>query len=312
MTGAIFNRVAIVGGTGSLGTYIVKALLSESNIPITIIGRAGSEASPPQDSRVSLKRGDYDSQEFLQETLRGHDVVVCTLGLAAPPTILNSIHQAAGAVGVKWIVPQGWGNDFQNDGLTQRIPPMQAARASRTAIVNEGMSYTGFITNPWLDWNIKSGNFSIDVNARQATIYTGSVDKFNVTTLAQVGRAVARFLMQGSQPTNSTFRAEDYRNREIYIKSFLVSQQDLLDSVQRVTNTTPEDWKVTKRDVQEYMDEGTSLMQQGDFMNGLFKVLFACLYTPALGGNYDDKVANNALGLPQEELDEEIKKAVEA
>jgi uncharacterized protein YbjT (DUF2867 family) len=139
-------------GTGSLGTYIVKALLSESNIPITIIGRAGSEASPPQDSRVSLKRGDYDSQEFLQEALRGHDVVVCTLGLAAPPTILNSIHQAAGAVGVKWIVPQGWGNDFQNDGLTQRIPPMQAARASRTAIVNEGMSYTGFITNPWLDW----------------------------------------------------------------------------------------------------------------------------------------------------------------
>jgi hypothetical protein len=150
------------------------------------------------------------------------------------------------------------------------------------------------------------------VNSRQATIYTGSVDKFNVTTLAQVRRAVARFLTQGSQQTNSTFRAEDYRNNEIYIKAFLVSQQSLLDSVQRVTNTTLEDWKVTKRDVQEYMDEGTSLMQQGDFMNGLFKVLFACLYTPGLGGNYDEKVSNNALGLPQEELAEEIKKAVEA
>ena len=134
---------------------------------------------------------------------------------------------------------------------------------------------------------------------------------FNTSTTAKVGLAVARFLTRGSRP-DFGFSPEAYRNKEIYVSSFLLTQEQLLASLQRVTKTAPEDWQITTRDVKEYIGEGTALMQQGEYLRGLFQVLFGCLYSPGFGGNYEEMLGNKALGLPQEDLDEEVRKAVEA
>ena len=74
------------------------------------------------------------------------------MGLTTPSETIESVYKAAGAARVKWIIPQGWGNNFLNPALAKMIPPMEAANTLRNMIVDEGMSYTGFVTNPWLDW----------------------------------------------------------------------------------------------------------------------------------------------------------------
>ncbi|KAK4947885.1 hypothetical protein LTR10_013393 [Elasticomyces elasticus] len=303
--------VVIIGGSGHLGSRIVQSWLSETDMPITIITRAESEASFTNDARISVHKGDYTSVAFLKEAMTGQSVLVCAMGLTAAPESVELVYKTAAAAGMKWIIPQGWGNDWQNAQLAARVPPMSAAKASRSMITELGIPYTGFITNPWLDWNISSGLFSIDVASRKATLYTGAVTRFNTTTIAQVALAVVRFVRQLLQP-EPNFRIEDYRDREVYIRSFLLTQKELLEAVQQATNTSADDWKVEMQDVQVYIRDGESLMGQGQFMRGLFQVLFGCLYSEGFGGDYEsDKGVDNAvLGLPQEDLDLELGKAI--
>lgn len=73
-------RVAIIGGTGFVGSYIVDALLAAGH-EVRVLVRAGSDAKVSQRSKVRTVRGDLSSQQALEQLLDGSDALIYNVGL---------------------------------------------------------------------------------------------------------------------------------------------------------------------------------------------------------------------------------------
>jgi len=105
---------------------------------------------------------------------------------------------------------------------------------------------------------------------------------------------------------------EDFANKVIYISSFTISQKDIFDSVLRVTDTSTADWRITEEPARERYAMGIKQIQTGE-KEGFAKMLYTRVF-------YDDGVGdversrgtvNAVLGLPEEDMDEATKIAIE-
>lgn len=97
----------------------------------------------------------------------------------------------------------------------------------------------------------------------------------------------------------------------VYVKSFTVSQKDMLESVMRVTGTDEVDWHITKQSSQERYDSGMKAMQEGD-RSGFVRMMYTRVFFPDGSGDHESRrgVANRLLGLPEEDIDEATRAAV--
>ena len=73
-------RVAIIGGTGFVGGYLVDALLADGN-DVAALVRQGSESKLRGGGKVRTVVGDLSSRESLGELVRGCDAVIYNVGL---------------------------------------------------------------------------------------------------------------------------------------------------------------------------------------------------------------------------------------
>lgn len=94
-------------------------------------------------------------------------------------------------------------------------------------------------------------------------------------------------------------------NKYIYISSFTVSQNNILQSLEKITGKT---WTVNKADTKKGEREGREKLAKGDFSG--FRELLACLmHGEDTGGDFTgspEGVANELLNLPNEDLDKTI------
>jgi len=96
------------------------------------------------------------------------------------------------------------------------------------------------------------------------------------------------------------------------MSSFTISQKDMFASVLRVTDTSASDWSITEEPVRERYATGIKQMQAGERI-GFAKMMYTRVF-------YDDGVGdvessrgtvNTLLGLPEEDIDEATKVAIE-
>lgn len=158
---------------------------------------------------------------------------------------------------------------------------------------------------------LKTGFFKINVPARTAALLDGGVGKFNTTTKSTVALAVARLL---SLPETSPSRGpslSDFANGFCYISSFLTSQKEILEAVQRVTGTSTSEWTVENVDAEGYIQEGKARFAKGDF-GGTVNILGGMVFKGGMGGDYESVkgVSNEVLRLPKVTLDEAVKEAL--
>ena len=73
-------RVAIIGGTGFVGGYLVDALIEAGHEPSVLV-RVGSEAKLRQPSKVRAVSGDLASPRGIREVLEGSDAVIYNIGI---------------------------------------------------------------------------------------------------------------------------------------------------------------------------------------------------------------------------------------
>ena len=73
-------RVAIIGGTGFVGGYLVDALLDDGN-DVAALVRPGSEDKLRGDGKVEAVVGDLSSSKALARLVRGCDAVIYAVGL---------------------------------------------------------------------------------------------------------------------------------------------------------------------------------------------------------------------------------------
>lgn len=287
---------------------MTDALLATGKHELTAITRSNSSSNFA--SGVTVKKVDYTSQSSLTDALKGQDALIITLGVRSPPDQQTRLIEAAAEAGIPRILPNEYGSDNAHPDI--RAVPINSPKTQyREQIEKLGKSsWLGIVNNPWYEYSLAGGWFGIDIKSQTASLYDKGETKTVTTTMPQVGRAVAGLLslpVSGSSPCLS-----DYKNNFVYIKSFFISQNEMLASVQRVTGTSPEDWKVTYRDAAQAVKEGYERFNNGDFM-GAIDILYGTNFLPGKGGDYavTKGTANEALGLPEEALDEATERAVD-
>jgi len=105
---------------------------------------------------------------------------------------------------------------------------------------------------------------------------------------------------------------KDWENKAIYISSFKVSQRDMLDSLHRVLGTNDSDWTISQEGSRERFDRGMAALKQGD-RAGFATALYARVFFPDGNGDFESSrgLSNEALALPEENLDEATRRTVE-
>ena len=73
-------KVAVIGGTGFVGSYIAEALVRDGH-EVSVLVRQGSESKVPKDIPAKITTGDISSQAALNETLEGCDAAIYCVGI---------------------------------------------------------------------------------------------------------------------------------------------------------------------------------------------------------------------------------------
>jgi len=216
------KKVAVAGGSGELGSVVLKELLESNLFEITVLTRQTSHSFP---ASVKVATVDYSSVESLTEALQGQDALVSTLGTAVVSTQKLLIDAAVRAE-VKRIIPSEFGCNLHN-AKTKALPCF-AAKVEIEQYLNElaekGLtSYTLVFCGPFLDWGLRNGLF-FDFKNRKATVYDGGNQLISTSKLNTIGKAVRRIL---THPRETSDRAVWIKDMDITLNQLLRLAQAL-------------------------------------------------------------------------------------
>ncbi|KAK8086839.1 hypothetical protein PG994_001813 [Apiospora phragmitis] len=297
------KKVAIVGATGTIGKYIVEALLQKGKHQVTAITREGSTNAVP--AGVTVAAVDYENPSILVDALRGQEALIITLpstGLDQQATQLKLVEAAAEA-GVPYcklqVLPNEWTVDMADEKLADDVF-FSGEREIRRRVEELGVSaWMAVITSFWYELSLGLSPlcYGLDWPGRTFTFYDeGDAEGQHHTNLLSLP-----IQSSGDEPS-----LEKYKNKFVYVSSFLISQRDMFESVLRVTGTkAEEDWTLRHEDVAERYQDGIKALQAGE-RTGRIQSLYSRIFFPDGSGNFEARrgLDNDALGLPREDLDE--------
>ncbi|KAJ6598133.1 putative isoflavone reductase family protein [Mycena vulgaris] len=303
------EKVAIVGAAGQVGSFIVEALLKGGKHRITAITRADSTSKLP--AGVEVKKVDYEDPASLVEALRGQDALIITMSIMSPPGQSAKLIEAAAAANVPWVLPNEYGIDPTETEMQNDIIFGPAKKADRDLIEKLGKSsWVGIACSFWYEYSLGGGPalYGFDFKNRSVTFFGDGTQKINTSTWPQTGLAVARLLSLKVSPDDANDTSptlSQFRNKPLYVSSFLLSQKDMFASVLRVTGTKESDWKIEHEAHEARYAAGVAQFKGGD-MQGFGKLLYTRVFYPDGCGNYEARhgLHNDILGLPKEDLDE--------
>ncbi|CAM1504855.1 Fc.00g024460.m01.CDS01 [Cosmosporella sp. VM-42] len=307
------ERVAIVGAGGTIGSHITAALLKTGKHSVKALTRKDSSNNLPEG--VLVAPVDYDDEATIVAALKDQQFFIITMAPTAPRDAHSKLVQAAAKAGVPYVMPNGYGGDIDNIKLGEETMLGPIAKANRDEIERLDMQWITVCCGFWYDYSLAGGEarFGFDFDKRSLTIYDDGNTKNSTSTLSQVGQTVAKVLSLKELPDDENDKSltlSGFLNKGVYIKSFVVSQNDIFDSVKRVTGTTDADWAVTHEATKKRYEDGLAQVRGGN-MAGFSKMLYARAFYPSDPNDISAKAQNKLLGLPDESLDESTKVGVD-
>lgn len=295
MSTSAIKNVLVVGASGNVGKSTLKAL-SEDGFQVTGMSRHSPVGSVP--AGVKVINTDYSAASLL-DAFKGQDAVISTVSSTNPGALdlQKSLIDAAIAAGVKIFVPSEYGVDTSDRSSPNFIPFL----AEKIAILDylrerqDEISWIALVTGSLFDWGLKIPGFGgWDLAARTVTIYDGGDILYEATNLDQVGRAIAKSLKS----------SELTRNQHVYVNSFTVTQNTLLDALKRITG---EKFTVSHSTVEDLWQGGATQLKEGQPL-GLLAMIAGTIYGKGGLANYSvtKGLWNEKIGLAQESLDETL------
>ncbi|RGP61304.1 putative oxidoreductase cipalike [Fusarium sporotrichioides] len=311
------ERVAIIGAGGSVGKYLAKHIIETGKHTVTAITRKGSTNSAPKGARVVIV--DYEDESSLVEALKGQQFLAISLSVQAAPGTQERIVRAAATAGVPWIMPNVYGIDITNKTLADENMTGGGVYPGINAIEEAGVSsWIAMCCSFWYEFSVCQGpqwyGFDFSNGQKKVTFYDDGNAQINTSTWDQCGRAFASLLSLKVIPLDENDKSptiSQWRNKPLYISSFLLSQRQMLDSLQRVTGTTDKDWTIEHEGAKERWQRGVDMVKNGD-RSGWALAMYSRTFFPNGDGNFEAKygLANEVLGLPKEDLDEATARAL--
>ncbi|KAF5632436.1 uncharacterized protein FTJAE_7546 [Fusarium tjaetaba] len=311
------ERVTIVGAGGRQGAQITEQLLKTGKHSITALTRFGSTSKLPDN--VKSIPVDYEDEKSIASALRDQQLLIITLAVTVDPEVHHRIVRAAGKAGIRYIIPNIYAanvvieNQGSVDDFFPAAPPINLIKEIERVGVSAWILLVGGV---WFDYSLPSGEsfMGFDIDNRKATLFDNGEAKINTSTLAQFGRAAAAIASLKELPDDEDDKSSTivhFCNKPVYLSSFYVSQKDILRSIQRVTNTTDADWEITYESSADRIENGKAMGRSGNIM-GLVQAYYSFIFSPeGQKLKTQDKLHNELLGLPEEDLDEVVKDCVE-
>ena len=310
------ENIAIVGVGGRSGSCIADALMKGKRHRITAITRPDSTNRMPPGLH-DIKKVDYNNHTSLVKVLKGQDVLILTMNVMAPKGSQTKLIDAAIEAGVKWIMPNEWGVDLSKVEMSQDTMMHDRTMSVREYIEKFGADKTrwiGLCCGFWYEFSLAGTEvrYGFDFDKKSLTLYDDGNTKINTSTWPQFGRAVASLLSMKKIPQNEKDKSlclSQYDSKSIHVSSFFVSQRDMFESVLRVTGDNEKEWTITHEDVVERYNRGQQILKEGK-LAGFGIILYARVFYKDGAGDFNDKLDNDVLGLPKENLDDATKVAV--
>ncbi|KAI2467491.1 NAD(P)-binding protein [Annulohypoxylon bovei var. microspora] len=311
------KKVAIVGATGTVGKFIVEELLKLGKHELTAISRKDSPSASSIPAGVKVAAVDYDDESTLINALQGQEVLVITMHTMAPPDTQLKLVRAAAAANVPYVLPNEWGCDMADEELGKDILLGKAEVPVRKLVEELGKSsWIGVVSGFWYEYSLGFGEptYGMEWKEKTWTFYDDGETKMNTTTWPQSGRAVAKLLSLPIEPEKEGGPSlSSYKNKFIYVSSFLLSQKDMFAAVLRATGTKESDWTIKYEDSVKRFQDAQKRLFGGD-RTAFPTLLYSRTFYKDGVGNFEARrggLANDILGLPQEDLNEATKIAID-
>ncbi|KAI1498075.1 CipA protein [Biscogniauxia marginata] len=312
--GNYIRKVAIVGATGTVGKFIVEELLKLGKHEVTAITRVDSKAVIP--NGVKVAKVDYNDQSTLVKALQDQDALVITMSIRAPKETQSKLVKAAAEANVPYVLPNEWGVDSAKMPFGQDVL-MGPDHVAITKEIEElgKSSWISVVTGFWYEYSVAIGPnaYGFDYKNRTLTFIDDGETKFNTSTWQQSGRAAANLLALPVEPEKPGAPSlSGYKNKHVYVSSFLLNQKEIFASVLRVSGTKESDWKINYEESVKRYEEAKKRLFSGDH-TAFQKLLYSRTFYKDGSAYFEarESLANDALGLPKEDLDERTKAAID-
>ncbi|KAK0630443.1 hypothetical protein B0T17DRAFT_220991 [Bombardia bombarda] len=292
------KTVAVLGGSGNLGPFIVQELVSAGFAVTGITRESSTNSTPKYPDGLPIKSIDFTSFDALKEVFDGQDAVVSIVGspgIAAQKTAVD----AAVAAGVKRFIPSEFGINTRK----HRDTPIGKIVGGKVAIVdylqekaaeNEGFTWTGLSTGLFFDKALPFAYTGINLKEKTAHIVDSGNEKWQASQRTHIGKAVVGIL---NHP-------DETANKYLTTASFNPSSNEIIAIVEELTGSKI---AVTRQKSAERQQIGLDKLAQGDY--SAFLDFLTVLNQADGAGNAvtGEDSANGVLGLQSEDLREVLK-----
>ncbi|KXL49287.1 MAG: hypothetical protein FE78DRAFT_67826 [Acidomyces sp. 'richmondensis'] len=302
VSGQELQMVAILGCSqeNRIATSIIEALYHSQIEVHQIIPRRSLTTNYYVASHIS----DF-TESSLTDVLSNlkPDLVISTFASGSYDTQKRFVDCAVKAGVPRFVAPE-FGQDTQNPGIHERLPP--AKERGRfidylRKLSGEGcIDWTAVASGYLLDYGLESGNLGFNIKWQSATMHGPGNEKFAASSVRWIGQVMLGVIIHWNEVCD----------QYIYACGMVTTANEILATLQRCTGQT---WEVGRAtDDEDCIREAERRIERGFLDAGMFLMERSVLYDVTLDAvrPFIEKDAKKALGLEGEDLEDVVKKAL--
>lgn len=276
------SKILVFGGSGYLGTYMVKASVSAGH-PTYVYVRPVK----PQDHiklhllmeyltiGVTIVQGELDDHDKLVEVLRQVDIVIATLGVPTYKEQLKIIKAMKEAGNIKRFIPSEFGSEV--DRITPVLPAFQACidmkKLIRREVEKSGIPYTFVAANSFGAYFVNFLLRPYDKELGKFTIYGTGEKKF----VCNYEKDVAGYTVKTATDPRTENGIIIYR-----LPKNVITQLDLIARWEKKTGPTMEKTYISEEEI-------IKLSQSSQLQNAVASAIVHSIFIKGDEMNYELK-----------------------
>jgi hypothetical protein len=248
------RNVLIIGATGTIGTYITRAIVDarENFERIAVLTSQKTLVEKVQDIcaleawGVEIFVGRLESERSVKRAYEGIDTIVSCLGRGGIEKQISLITWAE-EVGVRRFFTSEYGTDIEYWPESIHEPPHQMKLKVRAHMdTMKKLEHTYLVTGPYSDlyfgtMKVKPELGTFDVREKKAVLLGDGDGPVSFTAMADVGRFLVASLLNSAASRNST----------LIVHSFTATPHEILAEYERQTGST---WEKSYTTVERLRD----------------------------------------------------------
>lgn len=296
-----FKNIIVIGPTGSIGSILLQALLNEPSFTVTALQRKSSKAKVDPRAKIIQVDDNYPYEDLVAAFANQDAVVNATTSLAVSEQF--RFIDAAEKAGVKRYVASEYGLNNNrpearalNSVFRQKGEVQDYLRAK-----SDKMEWMAIACGMWLKWSATHEFLGMFVRDRRFVRLDDGEGWFSCTTEANTALALVNALSR---------RWAETANRIVWISDFAITQNILLEELERATGTR---FQVETVDSKALIEQ-----KQAEVAAGSGSATYALIETGFVSGRFgghlekEGELMNEVLGLPKQDLSAVVDAAVAA